>query len=284
MPGSPAFTSLLNDLAGVRLRVGPASAAEVAPRLALRAVDPAEDHEVARVQARELGRVDHAHVAQPGIESLSRLTRGGCPPSALRDRGEDDRPAVLARRPLDELVRRWRRRRRRLDGRRLRCRRQRRRAGVQGGGDAGPVPVPAGTDVPVSARVFVADEPLSWLARIASAAPSAAMISAPSTGQTQSPGYQGTRRRQAVASTGMSPAVTRQAQAALEAVLLVRLVRRPAARAVAAFSADRWWRRCVPRAEGEARAGRPLSPPRDRPTAAPPLALPLGTSSARRPG
>jgi hypothetical protein len=77
-----------------------------------------------------------------------------------------------------------------------------------GGGEDGSVPVPIGTVWFVSTRVFVADEPLSRFARIARAAPSAAMISAPMTGQTQSPGYHGTRRRHAVASTGMSPAVT----------------------------------------------------------------------------
>src|SRR5215203_733600 len=74
-PASRRARPSLGYLAGVRLGVGAASSAEVAPRLALRAVDPAEDHEVPRVQARILGRVDHAHVAQPRVERLSRLAR-----------------------------------------------------------------------------------------------------------------------------------------------------------------------------------------------------------------
>ena len=74
---------------------------------------------------------------------------------------------------------------------------------VLGGG--GPA-VLAGTG-PVPAVVFV-PESLFVVARIAIAAARAATISAPSTGQIQSPGYQGTRRRHAVDRTGMSPPLT----------------------------------------------------------------------------
>src|SRR5439155_3041926 len=74
-------------------------------------------------------------------------------------------------------------------------------AAVPAGG--GLVPETTGTGSLTAALVLLAD-PLSF-ARIATAAPSAAMTSAASTGQIQSPGYQGTRRRQAFSSTGTSP-------------------------------------------------------------------------------
>ena len=78
---------------------------------------------------------------------------------------------------------------------------------VPAGGGGAIVPVPPGTGGPVAAVVFVA-EPLSVVARIAIAAASAATMRAPRTGQIQSPGYQGIRRRHAVDSTGMSPPET----------------------------------------------------------------------------
>ena len=61
--------------------------------------------------------------------------------------------------------------------------------------------------VPLTAFLVFAAEPSSFVERIAIPPASAAMTRAARTGQTQSPGYQGTRRRQAVASIGISPCV-----------------------------------------------------------------------------
>jgi len=71
----------------------------------------------------------------------------------------------------------------------------------------GAVPVLNGTEAWVSARVFVG-ESLPWVARIPTAAASAATIRSPRTGQIQSPGYRLNRRRHAVASAGMAPRCT----------------------------------------------------------------------------
>ena len=76
---------------------------------------------------------------------------------------------------------------------------------VSAGGGGGPAVFPGTGPVPA---VVLVDELLSVVARIAIAAASAATISEPMTGQIQSPGYQATRRRQAVDSTGMRPRET----------------------------------------------------------------------------
>ena len=142
---------------------------------------------------------------KPGAQRLLPSAGGGGAARALRDRREHDRPAVLSGGPLDQRVRG--RRRRRLLGQRSsgRTRSVASRCRSSGGGASAPVPVLSGTEAWVSARVFAADPLLPFVARIATAPASAAMIRSPRTGQIQSPGYRENRRRQAVASTGMTP-------------------------------------------------------------------------------
>src|SRR6266545_3612274 len=71
-----------------------------------------------------------------------------------------------------------------------------------------PLPLVTGTDSVVATLVEVADFSLSRVARTATVAASAATTSKSKTIQTQSPGYQGRRRRQAVESTAMTPRST----------------------------------------------------------------------------
>src|SRR5436309_4240501 len=68
--GGRGCASSLN-FAYVRLRVGALRGVEGGSSLLLAVEDPAEDDEVARVQARELGRVEDADVRQAGVHRLS---------------------------------------------------------------------------------------------------------------------------------------------------------------------------------------------------------------------
>ena len=76
---------------------------------------------------------------------------------------------------------------------------------VEGGGDVVPVPVLSGTEAWVSARVFAADPLLPFVARIGDGARERGDDQEPEDGPDPVARYRVNRRRQTVASTGMTP-------------------------------------------------------------------------------
>ena len=73
--------SIATGLSARAYACGKARAGVECASASLRVVDPAEDDVVARVQARELGRVEDADVLQAGVERLSRVAGRGCAPA-----------------------------------------------------------------------------------------------------------------------------------------------------------------------------------------------------------